>query len=125
MCRLDLMTSLQLDRLNVDRLAGMSLRAVLLAHHLADEPSFRAQKFPSEASTATSGLRLEDRLLQFSLGKKLLVTGVLPLQLGHQLGFLSLHTVALLPPARIGRLGHLDGAANAGDDLALCHQPTS
>jgi cobalamin synthase len=43
-------------------------------------------------------------------------------QLDQALGLLTLRAPVLLLPAVVGRLGHLDGAADVGDVLALGDQ---
>ena len=88
------------------------------------------RSFPPQAPTASPGLRIEHRLLQLSFCQKLLLlrrslrleTGVLLLQLGQPFGLLGLHAAVLLLPAVVGRLGHLNGAADVSDGLALGDQ---
>jgi hypothetical protein len=75
-------------------------------------------------------LRLEPRFLQLCPRQKLpllrrslrLEPGVLLLQLSQPPGLLGLHPAVLLPPTVIGRLRHLDDAADVGDGLALGDQ---
>ena len=73
-------------------------------------------------SEVSLGEILEHRLLQLRFCQKLFEPGVLLLQLGQPPGLLGLHTPVLLPPAVVGRLRHLDDAADVGDGLALGDQ---
>nr|WP_255440981.1 hypothetical protein [Synechococcus sp. HK01-R] len=61
-------------------------------------------------------------ILQLCLRQQLLEASVLLLELGQPPGHLGLHPAVLLPPAVVGRLRHLDEAANLDDGLALGDQ---
>jgi hypothetical protein len=80
------------------------------------------RSFPLPTPTASPGLRLEHRLLEFTLGQKLLETGVFLLQLGQPICYFGLHVSVLLLPAVIGRLRHLNGASDIGKGLAMGDQ---
>jgi len=88
------------------------------------------RSFPRQGPTASPGLRLEHGLLQLRFCQQLpllrrslrLEPGVLLLQLSQPPGFLGLHPAVLLPPAVVGRLRHLDDAADLDDSLALGDQ---
>ena len=73
-------------------------------------------------SEVSLGKIFKHRLFQLCLRQKLLEPCVLLLQLGQPSGLLGLHPPVLLPPAVVGRLRHLDHAADVGDGLALGDQ---
>lgn len=78
----------------VPNLGDMSLIAAVLAHH----PEGERLRYPAHGAL---GLQLEQRLLQLSLGQKLLEANVLRLQLSSPFGILSVHAAVLLLPAVI------------------------
>ena len=80
------------------------------------------RSFPRRDPTASPGLRLEHRLLHLRFCQKLFQPGVLLLQLSQPPGLLGLHPAVLLPTAVVGRLRHLDEAADVDDGLALGDQ---
>lgn len=75
-------------------------------------------------------LRLEHDFFQLDFCQKLsflrrslqLEPPILLLQLSQPPGLLGMHAAVLLPPAVIGRLHHLDDAADGGDGPALRNQ---
>ena len=83
---------------------------------------FSRQSPAAPGSEVSLGEVLEHGLLQLGLRQKLLEPGILLLQLSQPSGFLGLHPAVLLPPAVVGRLRHLDDAADVGDGLALGDQ---
>jgi len=73
-------------------------------------------------SEVSLGKVLEHGFFQLCLRQKLFEPRVLLFQLSQPSGLLGLHPSVLLTPAVVGRLRHLDDAADVGDGLALGDQ---